>query len=110
MGFRFGNEQTLRTILRQLAPTETWRQLQESEARYLTHLLAQLLCKDPLGKPACEACAWLDALLCVTGGKNLIGIDDLPNLRGALFSLSGMIGKHGQCAASIYYRLFNESL
>merc|ERR1712185_103138 len=97
--FRLGNEHTLLAVLRHLDSLSTWRGFPEVEARYLAHLLVSLLCKDPLGAAAREACVWVEALL-RTHGPGLLAIEDLPKLRTALFSLSGAPGESGLRAAS----------
>jgi hypothetical protein len=45
--FTRGNEHTLRGVLQQLDPSSAWVALAEAEARYLSHLLVGLFCKDP---------------------------------------------------------------
>lgn len=107
--FRFGNEQTLTTVLKRLQAGPTWQRLAEREARYLAHLLAMIVCKDPLAAASLNACTWLDCLVRGTGGAGFLAAEDLPGLQAALFSLSGTAGNGGMLASSLYYRLFQIS-
>lgn len=106
--FRLGNERTLFCVLERLDTNNAWQKLPEAEARYLAHLLARLLCKNSQSTLTHRACAWLDALVCFPGGAGLLSKEDLSGLQGALFSLSGVPGEMGVCAASVYYRLFQN--
>jgi hypothetical protein len=107
--FRYGNEKTLVAVLKRLQAVPSWKRLPEPDARYLAHLLAKLVCKDPLAAPSLSACTWLDGLLKLSGGRQLLAAEDLPDLQAALFSLSGAAGDGGVLASSIYYRLFQVS-
>eukprot|EP00929_Paragymnodinium_shiwhaense_P006277 TRINITY_DN10942_c0_g1_i2.p1 TRINITY_DN10942_c0_g1~~TRINITY_DN10942_c0_g1_i2.p1 ORF type:complete len:1207 (+),score=284.05 TRINITY_DN10942_c0_g1_i2:75-3623(+) len=108
--FEFGNEQTLRAVLRQLEPRSIWPRLEEDEAHYLAGLLPKLICKDPFAEASVEACAWLEAMLAVLppGSVLLDEEEDLVKLRGALFSISGLPGAVGTRAATVYYALFQQ--
>jgi len=106
--FRFGNEKTLCGVLRRLRPELTWQGLSEEEARYLAGLIVKVVCKDPKGVPARDACVWLESLLHLAGGRALVCIEDLPFLQDALFSLSGATGEVGLLASSLYYQLLQD--
>lgn len=107
--FRLGNEKTLTAVLNRVEAAPTWQRLPEHEARYLAHLLAMIVCKDPLAGGSLTACTWLEGLVGTTGGAGLLAAEDLPGLQSALFSLSGSAGKGGVLASSLYYRLFQIS-
>lgn len=103
--FQQGNESTLRDVLERLRPCPVWLKLSEEEARHLAHLLVLLLCKEPLGSPGHHACHWLDGLVGLPGGADLIELEDLASLQRALFCRSGAPGEDGRCAALLYCRL-----
>jgi hypothetical protein len=107
--FRFGNEKTLTGVLSRLQVVPTWQKLPQQDARYLAHLLAMLVCKEPLAASSLAACTWLDGLLRLSDGVALLSKEDLPGLQTALFSLSGAAGGSGILASSIYYKLFQIS-
>mmetsp|Transcript_109573 Transcript_109573/g.353659 ORF Transcript_109573/g.353659 Transcript_109573/m.353659 type:complete len:805 (-) Transcript_109573:166-2580(-) len=106
--FQFGNERTLRAVLRQLDCSADWLRLPPAEARYLARLLVRLVCREPLAAAAREACTWLRSLLQVPGGPGLLAAEDLPGLQGALFCLSSAGGEPGLCAASAYRELLRD--
>merc|ERR1711974_527306 len=106
--FALGNERSLLSLLSRLNCAAAWPRLSEADARYLVRLLVRLLCKDPLGRPAEEACFWLEALAARTpGGVELLGDEDLSALHGALFSFSGTPGAVGRSATCLYHVLWS---
>ncbi|CAJ1453008.1 unnamed protein product [Effrenium voratum] len=106
--FSLGNEQTLRVVLQRLESDRVWEQLPKPEALHLARLLVALLCRDPFSPGAAEACPWLESLVRVKGDGMLQ--EELSQLQGALFSLSGAGGGLGPCAARLYFQLFQQAV
>lgn len=105
--FSVGDEQTLRSVLQRLDSGEVWLQLPSPEAKHLVKLLVALICRDPYSAAAKEACPWLETFL-RSPYQALLPSEELPNLQGALFSLSSVGGMLGPMAARIYFHLFQQ--
>lgn len=106
--FSVGDEQTLRSVLQRLDSGEVWLQLPSPEAKHLVKLLVALICRDPYSPAAKEACPWLETFL-RSPYQALLPSEELPNLQGALFSLSSVGGMLGPMAARIYFHLFQQA-
>lgn len=106
--FSVGDEQTLRSVLQRLDSGEVWLQLPSPEAKHLVKLLVALICRDPYSSAAKEACPWLETFL-RSPYQALLPSEELPNLQGALFSLSSVGGMLGPMAARIYFHLFQQA-
>lgn len=106
--FRFGNEEMLWGLLRELEPSLTWPFLTEDLGRHFSHLLVRILCKSG-GARAGDCVCWLAGLFRLPGWENLLQREDLPDLRQVLFSLSGTSGATGKEAAAIYYEFFGAT-
>lgn len=107
--FKYGNEKTLRSALQMLNPRTTWGQLPGDVAAYLAHIMVLLLCKDPLSEQGREACAWLEGLVRIPGGREALARENHQELRKALFCLSGVPGEGGTLASWLYYQLFQDA-
>jgi len=108
--FNLGNERTLRALLQRLDSRYAWQQLPLAEARHLARLLVALVCRDPRGAAAAEACPWLDALLCSARPdlESLLPREELPALQAALFSIAGATSTASSSAARVYYQLYHR--
>jgi len=105
--FSVGDEQTLRSVLQRLDSGQVWLQLPKPEAKHLVKLLVALICRDPYGAAAKEACPWLESFL-RSPYQTLLPEEELPKLQGALFSLSSVGGMLGPMAARMYFHLFQQ--